>query len=77
MQRVTPEEAVRLGYQLTVGETNAARSLYKGILQLFQIKENCDFFWLIAMIFNAGRIEGIRAEREAKRTASIKMKKGD
>jgi len=77
MKRVTPAEAVRIGRQLTVSALRDARNLYDGCLLHHPIRDICDCFWLIAMIFNAGRIEGIRVEREARRSKETRIAKGE
>lgn len=54
---ITPEEVVNLSGRMSIDEMLHAEKIYK------VLRENYDSDWAIGMMFEAGRIAGIRQER--------------
>lgn len=69
---VTPQEAVKLAKQRTIGDFDIVREIYNEFVSSLsekQIKEE-NLYYSICLwetIWNAGRVQGIREERKRRR----------
>lgn len=65
---ITPDEAVELSTQVTVKDLNMAHDIYEKCMQKkgneeLQFGEHWAVYSAMAVIYNAGRVSGIRTER--------------
>lgn len=71
MLKVTPEEAVELVKFNPVSDYDIVRELYKQTLKTYKNDIKSDeiwgFFFMLLVCWNAGRVEGIRSERAARK----------
>lgn len=73
MTRIPPEEAGKIVFKnIGIQEARYAFELYQQVFVEKQSLDNCDGIWntvrAISAVYSAGKINGIRAERERRRT---------
>ena len=72
---ITPKEAVALSKQNTVDEICTSRNIYDLYLQSNKQETNSDWLLLTALaaVYNAGRVAGIRQEREKRNKKAVRV----
>lgn len=70
-QYISTDEAVKLSGEVTIGMITVSHDIYESCLKKYsalipQWPESCQFS-SIAAVYNAGRIAGIRQERERRK----------